>query len=144
MDSLPKKPPQKGSVEFHPLPNAPEGYEGVEIGIRYVGAHKAREWMIKMQRLTLEEKARKLKSEVPSDEASLEYIEAIDGLSTEVLAECVGGAKGVVGLDEKDAAGALELLEFLGGEVEAAVFSLCQETQSLNLRQRFRAARAGE
>lgn len=133
------KPPQKGSTQWHPLPSAPEGYEEVEIGIKYVGAHEARDWMIRMQKINLEEKARKLKE--GSEENSLDFITKLDELSKEVLAKCVSGAKKVEGMAEDDAQGALDLLEYLGDEVEAATFNLCQETQSLSLRQRFLSAR---
>lgn len=131
-----KKPPDKGSVLWHKLPSAPEGYEDVEIGVRFVGAHKARSWMIQMQKISMEEKSRKLK--LGTDDNTMEYVEALDKLTKEVLGECVAGAKNVEGVKDDDAAAALELLEFLGAEVEIATLNLCQEQQSLSLRQRFR------
>ncbi len=133
-----EKAPKKGSVRWHPIPLAPEGYGDVKVGVRYVGAHKAREWMFRMHRISMEEKERKLSKGLKEDDNTVEYAEALGVMTADVLGECVAGVKGVEGLADEDQAGALDLLEYLGHDVEIATLNLCQEQQSLSLRQRFR------
>lgn len=137
-----KKPPQKGSVEWHKLPSAPQGYEELEVGLKYVGSHAAGEWNLRGHKLTLEEAARKIQTK--ADGHSSEYIGELKKLSLDILQECVAGVRPVEGLGEDDAAGALELLEYLGEEVETKVAQLAKNQQSLTLRQQFHSEGASE
>ena len=171
-----KKPPQKGSHDWHPIPDAPPGYEDVKIGIKYVGAHEARSWAIEMQRAAMEETKRGVdgynlptliagyrdtlsrivrgegdpstlaqeRLDSNAQTTSVEFINSLGEMTDRVLVACVVGARGVEGLSEDDASGALDLLEYLGDSVESAVFRLVQEVQSLTTRQKFCAESAGD
>lgn len=67
---------------------------------------------------------------------STDYMRESDKIANEVLKACVMGVRGVEDLEEDDAQGALDLIEYLG--IESKVFDMCREQQSLTLRQQFR------
>lgn len=137
---MPKRVPQKGSIEWHPLPSAPPDWEKVEIGVLYVGYFKAKEWMYDLQRIYMEERARSLPKGEVSPEFSKEWSMTIE----KILTEGTAGMRGVEGLDEKDAKGAVEQVEYLGDDVQLATANLIQEVQRLSPEEQFRPEGAGD
>lgn len=138
-----KRPPQKNSVEWvaiHPMLDEEledrDDYQGVEVGLKFVGPRMARGWALALRRLYLSEQAAATARADGKDDISDAGLDASIALNDDVLAAAVVGMRGVEGLGEDDAEAAIEIIQYLG--VEAGVSAAAQSLNTLSARQRFR------
>lgn len=162
------RPPKKGSTIWIPVPEIEvqpddegpavrqqiEGTEGVELGIKYHGSRQVRGWTLQLQKDSAEEAKRvsALRAEHSKEAWPELYDEGFmtsEGLEAALLTQdvvleaCLVGVRGIEGIGEEDPQAARDYVEYLGADVEGAVFNRCLEVQSLSKRERFRPARVG-
>lgn len=138
-----KRPPALNSVRWHDLALAEAT---VQVGLKYLGAQVVNQWGARFQRVLLDDVRRRAEQRrgFTADEAPELYKDSpapdtaleLGDLMIDICREALAGLRGVEGLAEDDAPGALECL--LAWELIPEVSALAQEQQHLSVRQRFR------
>ena len=127
-----KRPPEKGSVEFIPAPTEAALFEGVDIGVMYVGPKKIRRFLFAFSALQ--------KSVVVEEnqEERVKLFEELDAL----MEMTVTGLRGVPGIKQDDKEAALEYLEAWPMLEYGPLFNLLLSMQMPSRRSSFRAENA--
>jgi hypothetical protein len=146
---------KKGSVEYFDLAEltGKSAFDGVRVGIKYVGSAKAKSWGLQIQGVQQREMMRVIElrkgrspNEAPElyakDENGNSAFSTEDGLreslelTLSVLTDCIACIEGVEGFEkEKDPAKLVELIDEIG--VAALLFEPALKAQQLSQEQSF-------